>query len=49
MELVKVTERICYYPFEKQRDRPILGYIQGDSFSVAVDCGHSKYHTLEFY
>ena len=49
MELVKVTERICYYPFEKQRDRPILGYIQGDSLSVAVDCGHSKYHTLEFY
>lgn len=49
MELTKVTNRIWYYPFEKERDRPILGYIQGDTFSVAVDCGHSKYHTLDFY
>lgn len=49
MELVKVTDRIWYYPFEKERDRPILGYVKGDDWSLAVDAGHSKYHTLEFY
>lgn len=49
MELVKVTDRIWYYPFEQERDRPILGYVNGDAWSLAVDCGHSKYHTLEFY
>lgn len=49
MKLNKVTERIRYYPFEKERDRPILGYIQGDNFSVAIDAGHSEAHTMEFY
>lgn len=49
MELTKVTDRIWYYPFEKERDRPILGYVKGDDWSLAVDAGHSKYHTLEFY
>ena len=49
MELVKVSDRIWYYPFEKERDRPILGYVKGDDWSLAVDAGHSKAHTLEFY
>lgn len=48
-ELVRVTERIWYYPYEKERDRPILGYIKGDHYSVAVDAGHSETHTKEFY
>lgn len=49
MELIQVTERVWYYPFEKKRDRPILGYIRGDHWSVAVDAGHSEAHTREFY
>lgn len=49
MELTKVTDHIWYYPFEKERDRPILGYVKGDNWSLAVDAGHSKVHTLEFY
>lgn len=49
MELIRVTDRIWYYQFEKERDRPILGYIKGDKFSVAIDAGHSRAHTLEFY
>lgn len=49
MELTKVTNCVWFYPFEKERDRPILGYIKGDHFSVAVDAGHSEAHTKEFY
>ena len=49
MELTKVTDRVWFYPFEKERDRPVLGYIKGDNFSVAVDAGHSEAHTKEFY
>jgi glyoxylase-like metal-dependent hydrolase (beta-lactamase superfamily II) len=49
MKLIKVTDRIWYYPFEKERDRPILGYIKGENWSLAVDAGHSEAHTMEFY
>ena len=49
MELKRISERVWYYPHEDERDRPILGYIKGDRFSVAVDAGHSKDHTAEFY
>ena len=49
MELTKVTDRVWFYPFEKERDRPILGYIKGDNMSIAVDAGHSDAHTKEFY
>lgn len=48
MELTKVTNCVWFYPFEKGRDRPILGYIKGDHFSVAVDVGHSEAHTRNF-
>ena len=49
MNLINVTERISYYPFERERDRPILGYIRGDKWSLAVDAGHSEAHTKKFY
>ncbi len=49
MELKKITDRICYYPFETERDRPVLGYIRGDRLSMAVDAGHSMEHVDEFY
>ena len=49
MEMIRLTERIWYYPYEEERDRPILGYIRGDRFSLAVDAGHSAEHTLQFY
>ena len=47
MNLNKVTDRISFYPFEKERDRPILGYIRGDKWSLAVDAGHSEAHTKD--
>lgn len=49
MKLIKETERIWYSMYEEERDRPCLGYIRGDRFSVAVDAGHSAAHVEEFY
>lgn len=49
MELKKLTERIWYMPYEEERDRPNLGYIRGDNWSLAIDAGHSARHVNEFY
>ena len=49
MRLNRISERIWVYPFEEERDRPNLSYIRGDRWSLAVDAGHSKDHTNEFY
>ena len=49
MELKRLTEHIWYMPFETERDRPNLGYVKGDNWSLAIDAGHSAAHTREFY
>lgn len=49
MKLARLTERVWVYPFEEERDRPNLGYIKGDHWSLAVDAGHSAAHTAAFY
>ena len=49
MKLERLTDRIWTYPMEEKRDRPVLGYVCGDSFSLAVDAGHSDDHVAEFY
>ena len=49
MELYKLSDRIWYSAYEEERDRPSIGYIKGDKFSVAIDAGHSKEHLHEFY
>ena len=49
MNLTRLTERIWIYPYERDIDRPNLIYIKGDRWSLAVDAGHSKDHTEEFY
>ena len=49
MKLNRLTERIWVYPYEEERDRPNLGYIRGDRWSLAVDAGHSDDHTAAFY
>lgn len=49
MELRNLTERIWIYTYEKERDRPNLGYIRGDRWSFAVDAGHSDDHVASFY
>ena len=40
-KLERLTERIWFYPYEEERDRPNLGYVRGDHWSLAVDAGHS--------
>ena len=49
MELKKLSEHIWYMPFEEERDRPNLGYVKGDNWSLAIDAGHSDNHVKEFY
>lgn len=49
MELKKLTDRIYYYPHQQEFDRPILAYIKGNMFSLAVDAGYSDSHVNEFY
>ena len=49
MELYQYSDRIYYSAFEEERDRPALGYIKGNRFSIAIDAGHSDSHLYEFY
>ena len=49
MELIRVTERVWVLSFEEERDRPNLGYIRGDRWSLAVDAGHSDDHVAAFH
>ena len=49
MKLNRLTERVWLSPFEEARDRPGLGYIRGDRWSLAVDAGHSDDHVADFY
>lgn len=48
MELKKLSNNIYYMEFDRLRDRPVLGYILGDKFSIMIDGGNSKKHLEEF-
>lgn len=49
LALKRLSDRIWYAPYETERDRPNLGYIRGDKWSLAVDAGHSDDHVRQFY
>ena len=49
MKLKRLTEHIWYMPYEEKRDRPNLGYVKGNNWSLAIDAGHSAMHVREFY
>lgn len=49
MELNKYSDRVYYLPAEERTDRPVLGYIKGDKYSLAVDAGNSSEHVEKFY
>ncbi|MBO4705517.1 MAG: MBL fold metallo-hydrolase [Spirochaetaceae bacterium] len=49
MELKKISEHVWCMPFESERDRPNLGYVKGNNWSLAIDAGHSEAHVKEFY
>lgn len=46
--LKKLTERIYYMPHSEETDRPILGLVCGDKYSLIVDAGNSSKHAKEF-
>ena len=48
VKLIKINDRIWYSMYEEERDRPCLGYVRGDHWSLAVDAGHSDAHVKEF-
>lgn len=49
MRLRQLTDRVWLFPKEDERDRPVLGYVRGDRWSLAVDAGHSDAHVEDFY
>lgn len=49
MDLVKLTDRICYLPHHAELDRPMLAYVKGDRFALAIDAGYSKDHIDLFH
>lgn len=42
--MIKLTDRVYYLPHSEETDRPILGYVMGDKFSLMIDSGNSKKH-----
>ena len=49
MKLNRLSERVWFFPYEEERDRPNLGYVRGDRWSLAMDAGHSEDHVRAFY
>ncbi|WDV46443.1 MBL fold metallo-hydrolase [Clostridiaceae bacterium M8S5] len=46
--LKKLTNKIYYMPLDNTTDRPHLGLICGDKYSLVVDSGNSTTHAKEF-
>lgn len=40
----KISDRIYYLPAMEETDRPVLGYIKGEKYSLMVDAGNSSDH-----
>lgn len=48
MKLKQLSERVYYLPSEEETDRPALGYIKGDNYSLRIDAGNSAKHVEKF-
>jgi glyoxylase-like metal-dependent hydrolase (beta-lactamase superfamily II) len=46
--LKKITNKVHYMPHYSETDRPALGLICGDNFSLVVDSGNSPAHASDF-
>lgn len=46
--LNKFSETIYYMPNQDENDRPTLGLVCGDQYSLIIDCGNSTQHAKEF-
>lgn len=49
MGLEKLAERIYYIPHQPEFDRPMLAYLCGSRYSLAIDAGYSASHVDDFY
>lgn len=49
MELTPLTKHIYYLEHNPEVDRPMLGYVKGDKYSLAIDAGYSAAHVQDFY
>lgn len=49
MEFRQLTDRVIYSMFDKPADRPVLGYINGQKYSLMIDAGNSQKHVESFY
>lgn len=49
MGLHKLTERVFYMDHEPEFDRPMLVYIKGEKYALAIDAGYSASHVKKFY
>ncbi len=49
MGLNPLTNRIYFLEHDPEVDRPMLTYLKGDKFSLAIDAGYSSAHVQDFY
>ncbi|GLC81634.1 MBL fold metallo-hydrolase [Lacrimispora brassicae] len=49
MEFRQLTDRIFYSMYDKEADRPVLGYVKGQKYSLMVDAGNSQKHIESFH
>lgn len=49
MGLKAITNKVFYYPHQTDTDRPMLAYLKGNKFALAIDAGNSAMHVEEFY
>lgn len=49
MRIKNLTDTIYYLPHNEEVDRPMLAYLRGSRFSLAIDAGYSEKHVHDFY
>lgn len=49
IKLRQISDRIYYLPALQETDRPVLGYIRGDRYSLMIDAGNSANHVELFH
>lgn len=42
--LSQISPKVYILPFDEEQDRPNLGYIHGDNYSMLIDAGNSPAH-----
>ena len=47
--LNKLSESIYYLSNQNDKDRPTLGLVCGDQYSLVIDGGNSVQHAQDFY